>query len=669
MTTSFATGAAGWLLTYALHSTVLLGLAWIVTSLRRTEPATSDLVWKLALVGGLVTASAQTLLEVQPAGSVALIATTPSGSATTPNPDHSPTLPRVNDPEEPAASAAVEPAPAGSPSAAGAAEFPFTAVGIGLWLLLGLGLTAWYVGRRLILVGRLGDRRVVHDVTLRERLEALQREMGLRRRVSLTASTAISSPVALGRNEICLPSAAMADLDPEQQRAMLAHELAHLARRDPEWLTVACVLERVFFFQPLNRVARARIQESAEYLADEAAARLSGGVPLARCLVKVAEWIQASPLGVPVAGMAEQRSQLSARVVRLLESKGLGTPRRQRALVMASLGVLLLTVRFVPGANAPGLATDQGADPGWSSSPDLIQDRDTETRSETRLVVSASQRTQEQADPAPVSAPASQPSPGIQQAPGQDSTIVRAIIARLKDENAEVRRAAADALGQLEDPIAIPALVAALEDSDEDVREAALDALSNFDRGVPAAPIRRLLASDNAEIRANAVQLLGELRDRESVNAIGRLVSDQDAEVRHEALHALEHIGDPSAAAVVTPALSDSDADVRMTAIETMQELGGTIPDATLTRLLQDRSADVRQEAADYVSERHVASMVPQLVRMLDDPARDVRQSAAEALTEVRTPESHAALRRALEHSDPQVRRIAVEYFGDEENN
>ena len=39
---------------------------------------------------------------------------------------------------------------------------------------------------------------------------------------------------------------------------MLAHELAHLARRDPLWLAFASVVERVFWIQPLNRIARRR---------------------------------------------------------------------------------------------------------------------------------------------------------------------------------------------------------------------------------------------------------------------------------------------------------------------------------------------------------------------------------------------------------------------------
>ena len=122
--------------------------------------------------------------------------------------------------------------------------------------------------------------------------------------------------------EICLPESALTELDLEEQRVMLAHELAHLARRDPLWLAFASVVERVLWIQPLNRVARRRIATSAEFLCDEWAVRRTGsGVALARCLAQVAEWIQTSPLGVPVAGMAEERSLLVSRVETLLAGR------------------------------------------------------------------------------------------------------------------------------------------------------------------------------------------------------------------------------------------------------------------------------------------------------------------------------------------------------------
>ena len=48
-----------WLLTYAIHSTILLGVALIIALRFADEHAWLDLVWKAALLGPLVTASVQ----------------------------------------------------------------------------------------------------------------------------------------------------------------------------------------------------------------------------------------------------------------------------------------------------------------------------------------------------------------------------------------------------------------------------------------------------------------------------------------------------------------------------------------------------------------------------------------------------------------------------------
>ena len=64
--------ALAWLLTYAIHSTLLLGLAWVVTRREMLSAYRRDFIWKLALVGAVVTASAQLGLGVRPMGSFAL---------------------------------------------------------------------------------------------------------------------------------------------------------------------------------------------------------------------------------------------------------------------------------------------------------------------------------------------------------------------------------------------------------------------------------------------------------------------------------------------------------------------------------------------------------------------------------------------------------------------
>src|SRR5205085_4362095 len=125
------------------------------------------------------------------------------------------------------------------------------------------------------------------------------------------------------------------------------------ARRDPLWLLASCLIERVFFFQPLNRIARRRIQESAEYLCDDWAARRSGsGLTLAKCLVKVAEWIDTTPEPVPVSGMAEMRSHFVSRIHRLISNHALSAQPTRGWLVPVALGAVALIVAAAPGVTA-----------------------------------------------------------------------------------------------------------------------------------------------------------------------------------------------------------------------------------------------------------------------------------------------------------------------------
>src|SRR5207245_11574975 len=88
-----------WLLTYLIHSTVLLGVAWAVTRRGRLEPAASDLLWKVALLAGLVTGTIQSRLELSTPSAVTLPV---------------PTLPAAARANPPAAATAPRPTPAAS---------------------------------------------------------------------------------------------------------------------------------------------------------------------------------------------------------------------------------------------------------------------------------------------------------------------------------------------------------------------------------------------------------------------------------------------------------------------------------------------------------------------------------------------------------------------------
>lgn len=721
--------ALAWLLTYAIHSTVLLGMAWGLSRRAVRTPSARDFMWKVALVGGIVTSTVQIQAGVRPSGSLALAPSArdqqPTGESraapgeatrVTSEPDLTKT-------PSPSTTASASASTNGSSTSASSdlsslatttvsgsiAASSSAAIAVWAWAVAALLLSVGYLARRLILVGRLGDRRAVIEGPLPAMLGALREASGHRGLVRLTSSSAISSPVALGLGEICVPEAALTDLDADQQRGLLAHELAHLTRRDPLWLDAASLLERVFFFQPLNRLARRELQQAAEYLCDDwAAARTGSGVPLAKCLARVAEWIQASPLGVPVAGMAEQRSLLVARIARLIEGRAAASPAPRLVLTSAALVLLGAVVAAAPGVQGrppAGVGAQAGTSPDSGTPPAGAPVADAPRGDVPRGLGPVFRGLRTSALLRPPAAKLDGPfhltgAPHLgrnsaEEAP-VDSAVVYALMERLKDTDAGVRRAAASSLGNLRSRLAVPALIAALADRDRevraaaagalgdiqddraigpltelmsdqssDVREHALDALANFAKDVNAGPVVHLLYDQRADVRQKAAHLLGEIGDRAAVGPLAGLLKDASTDVRETVLRALSEIKDPSVASAVTSALKDEYADVRHAALDALHEMKVPISEGTMLLMLRDPSPDVRQAAIQIVSDRPFPDAVPVLRSLLEDPNSDVRVEAVSALGEIGDPAARDALRAALKSKDAKVRKRAAEVLGE----
>src|SRR3954449_5225132 len=78
--------ALAWLLTYLLHSTLLLSLAWLASKpLARWSVAAEEAVWKLALVGALLTPSLQLVAGWEPAAGRWSLAQAPAAELTMTN--------------------------------------------------------------------------------------------------------------------------------------------------------------------------------------------------------------------------------------------------------------------------------------------------------------------------------------------------------------------------------------------------------------------------------------------------------------------------------------------------------------------------------------------------------------------------------------------------------
>jgi len=149
----------------------------------------------------------------------------------------------------------------------------------------------------------------------------LQKPLGLGS-VQSQIWSGLRGPVAFGvfRPTIALPPDFATRFSSAEKRAMLAHEMAHLAAHDPFWLMVSDVVIAVAWWHPLVWWARNKLQIAAEAAADEASALIPGGpCALAECLVRLGRELTAGgPAHLLGVGGSGPRSQLAARIAWLL---------------------------------------------------------------------------------------------------------------------------------------------------------------------------------------------------------------------------------------------------------------------------------------------------------------------------------------------------------------
>lgn len=333
------------LLTYLLHSTLLLGAALVVrVALRARRLALQEALLRAALVGGVATTALQVGLDLRPlAGAWELPARPALATASLETPQrrsHEVPLERTR---VPPVRAPQTHAVAPRPLAIRMSRAPWHAWFAAAWAGLA-GLALARLGTAALRLRRLlRARRPLDTSPLDAHLDALAVALGLRAPLRVSVVARLGAPLATGlaRPEVCLPPRVFEQLALDEQAALCAHELAHVARRDPAWLCVARLVEALAPLQPLNVWARRRLQDIAECLSDDLAVRASRQpLGLARSLVDVASWTHPEFTPATAAGAQGARSRLGHRVERLMDPvRKLERPVRA-ALPLASAAVL-----------------------------------------------------------------------------------------------------------------------------------------------------------------------------------------------------------------------------------------------------------------------------------------------------------------------------------------
>jgi hypothetical protein len=264
---------------------------------------------------------------------------------------------------EPAESEVILQEPAGTPVAvlskvprpatSGSAAAPPILAVRGLVLLWAAGV-CFFAGRavlaRLRLI-RLRQRWTPSDDPELHRLvDDLRERMGMKRPVRLRLTAGLSTPVAFGmiRPTVLLPADFSKRFSLPQQQVIMAHELAHLAAKDPVWLFAGELIAALLWWHPLVHLARRRLLAASEQAADAASTLLPNGPDvLADCLVKLGRCINGrSRLGWVAAEGSGLRSGLARRVQRLLKLNETVVPFPASRVSMAArpVAVVLLMV-------------------------------------------------------------------------------------------------------------------------------------------------------------------------------------------------------------------------------------------------------------------------------------------------------------------------------------
>jgi TonB family protein len=271
----------------ALRSTVVLGLAWLATTLlHRASADVRSRIWRTALA-----ATAFLLIPVP-----------------------------VPEPVRISSTALADAAGVSSGFAGSVPVLP----------------AIWIAGLALLL-GRLGVRLAA--------LFRLTRLASAFRDPAVRVSGSIMTPITWGvlRPVILLP-AYVPDWPEEKYTATIRHEKAHIERQDWLWQIFAQCVTAVFWFHPLVWLAAARLRSEAEHATDDRV--LSDGMEAggyAQQLVEIARRVNQLPPHAAVA-MVRRPMALESRIAAILDSSRVrtGAGIRARLTVMLTAACLLV---------------------------------------------------------------------------------------------------------------------------------------------------------------------------------------------------------------------------------------------------------------------------------------------------------------------------------------
>jgi len=222
-------------------------------------------------------------------------------------------------------------------------------------------VAAWSLGSALMLarliaglawVGRLRAAGSPASPRWQAAVDALALRLGAPRKLMVLSVERLATPLTVGwwRPVVLVPAALLAGMPAPLLEALLAHEIAHVARRDYLVNLIQACIEALLFFHPVVWWLSARLRAERELVADELAATVIGDPRrLARALQSLASTTFAAA-GAPLAVSARGGSLLGR--IEALVAQRPRAPSWKPALVVTLLSGAALLAQWpqVPAA-------------------------------------------------------------------------------------------------------------------------------------------------------------------------------------------------------------------------------------------------------------------------------------------------------------------------------
>ncbi|MEM8682423.1 MAG: M56 family metallopeptidase [Pseudomonadota bacterium] len=556
--------------------------------------------------------------------------------------------------------AAANPVPA-TAAAAPTASMNLASAARLVWLGVSTTLLAMLFYRVAGLTVAVRRTRELRDDDWQRDIERCCEAIGVRRRVALRTRSADSMPAVWGvlRPCVLLPENCT-DWPAERRRAVLLHELAHVARHDVVislLVNAACALH---WFNPLVWVLKRKLEAEREKACDDMALQSGMSRKLyARQLLDTATHCRPTHSVAPaMAG----RSQLEGRIMSILDNSRARSVARPYTQLFASVLMIsaLLTLSSITFADSTrlwdGITANGDTNPIFTEFAEELGERGISI-DDTQALVDALANGESFTRAAAAWALGERPEPEA----------LDALLAAGYDTDSLVRQWVVRSLAYNDDPRVLELLKNRLQqDSDAETRQWSARGLKVFRSSEFTPPLLDALRDSDPEVREWAVRVLVSSSDPAATDAIAALLQiETHPDVAEWAVRSLAGSRDSVSRSALIGALQSPTADVREWAVRSLTIGNDPAASNAVSALLQvETNPDVTEWAIRSLSGRSDPQSRSAMITALQSPTTDVREWAARGLAGSTDPDAVSALISALGDSADDVREWSIRSLG-----